>query len=90
MTTRRIARTLLVGVLACGYTRTAGHCGFSAAEVVTAIDALMTRLDTGAWGDLDAATMNARALETSLGDARYLPYMPDAFVRVADGPAAGR
>ena len=50
MTTRRIARTLLVG--------------------------------------LDYAA--GRALETSLGDARYLPYMPDAFVRVADGPAAGR
>ena len=33
------------------YTNSAGHCGFSAAEVVTAVEALVARLKTGQWGD---------------------------------------
>jgi hypothetical protein len=72
------------------YTRSAGHCGFSAGEVVAAVDVLMTRLDTGAWGELDAETMNARAGALAPGEARFLSYVPDAFVRATDGPSASQ
>jgi hypothetical protein len=48
----------------------AGHCAFTDAEVITLMQALLKRLDTGAWDDaaLSPASMNAAA--TALG-ARY-------------------
>jgi pimeloyl-ACP methyl ester carboxylesterase len=46
----------------------AGHCAFSAAEIITVIDALRARLDTGNWGGpaLAPGTMNDEA--NALGD----------------------
>lgn len=39
----------------------AGHCTFTPAETVTALDNLLTRLDTGEWPGLEADTLNAQA-----------------------------
>ncbi|MBG0564071.1 alpha/beta hydrolase [Actinoplanes aureus] len=38
-----------------------GHCSFSAAEEVTALRALLTKLDTGRWPDLRPSRLNAAA-----------------------------
>ena len=39
----------------------AGHCSFSPAETITALGALLQRLDTGLWPDLQPGTLNAEA-----------------------------
>ena len=66
------------------YTNKAGHCGFSAAEGVAAVETLMARLKTGQWGDsTNPYTMNALAQSLNLGAARFIPYVPDTFVRAA-------
>lgn len=39
----------------------AGHCTFTPAETVTALENLIQRLDTGVWPDLDPANLNAEA-----------------------------
>ena len=45
----------------------AGHCAFSAAETITAIEAMLARLDAGAWGaPLSPADLNTIA--QGLGD----------------------
>src|SRR6266852_339270 len=45
----------------------AGHCAFSAAETITAIDAMIARLDAGSWGaQLSPADLNTVA--QALGD----------------------
>jgi hypothetical protein len=72
------------------YTNTAGHCGFSAAEGVAAVETLMARLKTGQWGDTtNPYTMNTLAQSLNLGPARFIPYVPDVFVRAAARPATG-
>lgn len=63
------------------YTNTAGHCGFSAAETVTAVEALRERVASGRWGDLDAEGLNAAAQALDLGPARFQQYTPAAFLR---------
>ena len=69
------------------YTNTAGHCGFSPAEGVAAVETLMARLKTGQWGDsTNPYTMNALAQSLNLGAARFIPYVPDTFVRAAARP----
>ncbi len=44
------------------YVRRAGHCTMTPAERITAFQALVQRLDTGRWGDLDERTLNAAAV----------------------------
>jgi hypothetical protein len=39
----------------------AGHCAFTPAETVVAVQSLLNRLNTGTWGPLDANTLNAAA-----------------------------
>jgi pimeloyl-ACP methyl ester carboxylesterase len=43
------------------YVDRANHCFFTAAEELAALRALVTRLDTGRWGDTGAAALNAVA-----------------------------
>lgn len=43
-----------------------GHCTFSVAEVVAALETLLERIENGAWGDLRPETMNERALTLGL------------------------
>jgi len=39
----------------------AGHCAFTPAETITAVESLLFRLATGVWGSLDADSLNATA-----------------------------
>ncbi len=54
----------------------AGHCTFTPAETITALNTLVHRLDTGLWGNTDAAALDAGA--ATLGAA--LNPVPPAFV----------
>ena len=51
------------------FVQRAGHCAFSAAETIMAIEAMLARLDTGSWGGpaLAPGTLNDGAL--ALGDS---------------------
>jgi len=48
----------------------AGHCQFSPAETITAVDRLLNRLNTGKWTDLKAADLNQDA--AALGPANII------------------
>jgi pimeloyl-ACP methyl ester carboxylesterase len=63
------------------YTNTAGHCGFSAAETVAAVEALDKRVTSGRWGDTSAEALNAAAMTTGSGESRFVPYTPPVFLR---------
>jgi len=39
----------------------AGHCAFTPAETISAVQALLSRLDTGKWGPLDFTDLNSNA-----------------------------
>jgi pimeloyl-ACP methyl ester carboxylesterase len=67
------------------YTASAGHCGFTPAESVAAVQTLMRRINTGTWPATDAVAMNQAAAATGLGlapgAARFIPYTPRRFER---------
>jgi pimeloyl-ACP methyl ester carboxylesterase len=42
----------------------AGHCTFTAAETIAAVQTLLTRLETGRWPEVDPSTLNTAALST--------------------------
>lgn len=65
----------------------AGHCTFTPAETVAALENLLTRLDTGRWPDLHADTLNAEA--ATLGPLNVAPpafftFHPAQFMRPFD------
>jgi pimeloyl-ACP methyl ester carboxylesterase len=62
------------GFLRRTFVRRAGHCEFSPAETITAVLALLNRLDTGTWGNLDANALNQAA--TALGPGASIIFIP--------------
>lgn len=66
----------------------AGHCAFTPAETITALQALIQRLDTGRWQDIDPSDFNATA--ASLGSTlntfppAFIDYQPSPFLRPFD------
>jgi hypothetical protein len=74
--------------------RRAGHCTFTAAERIIALNTLETRITTGHWTELDPATLNHAA--TALGPALNVlteiegttsnPPGPPAFTSYRPGP----
>jgi pimeloyl-ACP methyl ester carboxylesterase len=67
----------------------AGHCTFTPAETVAAVQALVTRLDTGKWTGLaDPANLDAAAaaLGTTMNivPPAYIPFEPAPFLRPFD------
>jgi pimeloyl-ACP methyl ester carboxylesterase len=42
----------------------AGHCTFTPAETIAAVQTLLARLETGRWPEVDASTLNTAALST--------------------------
>lgn len=79
---RRVKRAGNAPLLRQVYVGSAGHCAFSDAEVVTAANVLLERLDTGNWGGSTAARhLNASAEQLDMGEARFLNYHPDRFNR---------
>jgi pimeloyl-ACP methyl ester carboxylesterase len=85
------------------YVHRAGHCSFSPAEMVTAFQSLIHRLNTKHWNSLDPTTMNSQA--SSLGPtfnitvsaagnvvpaaASFLHFQPAQFLRPFDARNAG-
>ena len=63
------------------YTHSAGHCGFTPAETVAGVHALVARIKSGRWPDTSAPGMTALARATGLGEARFIPYAPPPFLR---------
>lgn len=63
------------------YTASAGHCGFTPAEQVTAVQILVSRLETGAWPDTSAAGLAKTAVAGGLGEARFIEFTPPVFGR---------
>ncbi|MFJ8631940.1 alpha/beta hydrolase family protein [Streptomyces sp. NPDC093568] len=75
------------------YTDNAGHCTFSPAEQLAALDTLEDRLDTGRWVGTDPAALNSRATQADpTTPTRYVPYRPTVYPRPFDlaHPADGR
>lgn len=68
----------------------AGHCAFSAAEIITVIQAMIARLDTGGWSDAALAPTALNAAAQGLGDAYNnvggFFISPPAFETFAPGP----
>lgn len=81
-------------LLRCLYVDRAGHCTFSIAEVLTALDALRERMEVGSWGELVPERLNARAAALHLEagamqvGGRYPPafctFEPPRFLRPYD------
>jgi pimeloyl-ACP methyl ester carboxylesterase len=63
------------------YTNSAGHCAFSAAEIVTTVQILRDRLDTGKWQDTSAAAANTHARALALGESRFVDLHPAEVAR---------
>lgn len=69
----------------------AGHCAFTPAETIAAVQTLLTRLETGKWPDVDSSSMNAAAAALGSGFNIFanpqgiVPVMP-AFVNFMPGP----
>src|SRR5437667_8908873 len=67
-----------------------GHCTFTAAETIAALQALIQRLDTGSWQGLDPEDLNTAAKR--LGAAYNVffgvpnPKTPPAFIDYAPAP----
>ena len=69
------------------YVHRAGHCTFTPAETVTALGALLNRLDTGKWRGLNADELNNAA--SQLGPLNVAPpsffrFRPTQFLRPFD------
>jgi hypothetical protein len=63
------------------YVNAIGHCNFTAADVVAAVDTVVARVQTGSWGQTDAGSLNATANALSgLGGGNFLCYQPARLV----------
>lgn len=56
----------------------AGHCSFTPAETIAAVQTLLVRLKTGIWPDVDATNMNAAA--TALGPGFNIFVNPQGMI----------
>ena len=80
----------------------AGHCAFTPAETIAAVQTLINRLDTGKWHDVDASDLNSAA--TALGPGfnifgttqgvvavppAYIEFDPSRYLRPFDSLAGG-
>lgn len=73
----------------------AGHCTFTPAETIVAVQVLIDRLDTGKWHNLDTVALNAAAaalgpLNTLGGGSvtpSYVDFHPAQYLRPFDGEA---
>jgi hypothetical protein len=62
-----------------------GHCTFTVAEIVAAVETIQRRIETGYWGASTAAErMQALAESFGLGDAAFVRFHPGEFL--ADRP----
>ncbi len=67
------------------YVNSAGHCAFSPAESIAAINTLVERINTGDWNmSTNPYTMNSKAEALNLGPSRFINYQPEPFARAFD------
>ncbi|WP_309106132.1 alpha/beta hydrolase [Arthrobacter sp.] len=63
------------------YVERTGHCSFTIAETVAAVETMNERLDDGHWGNLaKAAVIDQRGESLGLGEADFIQYRPDEFI----------
>ena len=65
----------------------AGHCTFTPAETVTALQNLIERLNNGRWPDLEASTLNGEAAALgplNVAPPSFLRFKPAPFLRPFD------
>ena len=65
----------------------AGHCTFTPAETVIALDNLIDRLDTGRWPKLEPTTLNAEAAALgplNVAAPSFIEFQPAPFLRPFD------
>jgi pimeloyl-ACP methyl ester carboxylesterase len=75
------------GLLRRTFVHRAGHCSFTPAEMITALEKLIERLDTGKWPDLDANTLNKDAAvlgPLNIAPPSFLQFRPAPFLRPLD------
>jgi dienelactone hydrolase len=75
------------------FVHAAGHCAFSVAENVAAVETVNERLATGHWPDTSSAAMNTRARSLDTSDARFVDLELGKFNRAfyaEDKPPGGR
>jgi pimeloyl-ACP methyl ester carboxylesterase len=67
------------------YVDAPGHCTFTPAEQLAALDALEDRITTARWQGADPASLNARAAAVDpTAPARYVSYRPTSYPRPYD------
>jgi len=57
-----------------------GHCNFTPAELIGGVQALVTRVTTGTWGNVATATQlnaAANALPADLDGGAFIPFWPE-------------
>lgn len=63
------------------YVERTGHCSFTVAETVAAVETMNERLDNGRWGNLaEASVIDQRAESLGLGVADFIQYRPNEFI----------
>ncbi len=65
----------------------AGHCAFSPAETITALENLIARLDTGIWPDLEPDALNVEAGilgPLNVWPPSFIEFAPSKFLRPFD------
>ncbi len=71
----------------------AGHCAFTPAETIAAVESLLFRLNNGIWGPLDANSMNATASALgplfNISPPSYFDFTPSQFLRPFDALGGG-
>ncbi|WP_216651341.1 prolyl oligopeptidase family serine peptidase [Actinomadura litoris] len=67
------------------YVRRAGHCAFTAGEVLAALGALEARLDGRTWS-LDPAALNRAARDIDPAAPAFTPAAPGPYLRPFDAP----
>ncbi|MGI8702594.1 MAG: hypothetical protein ACR2JU_15590 [Nocardioidaceae bacterium] len=83
------------------YIHRGGHCSFTAAEILTALGALLGRIESGSWPSLEPAALNASADALGVGvganllppgqstAAAFFDYRPERFPRQYDARSKG-
>lgn len=66
--------------LAIAWVRRAGHCNFTPAEQIAALETLTDRLDDGAW-HASARQLNRRARRSGLGESAFVEHRSAPFLR---------
>lgn len=62
------------------YTQSIGHCNFTPAEIVGALNTLHTRVSTGHWPSTSARALTRAADVTGYGDSSFISYHPAKLI----------